>query len=101
MQKIEEERLALEAIPKYIAQTEKMHSIIVENRAKGGVVYNRYLELYKGYTLNDDTAQTLINIQKIVMIYINTQEPEALKNELQKAQTNEDALKIFKKYANK
>lgn len=101
LQKIEEERLALEAIPKYIAQTEKMHSIIVENRAKGGVVYNRYLELYKGYTLNDDTAQTLINIQKIVMIYINTQEPEALKNELQKAQTNEDALKIFKKYANK
>lgn len=101
MQKIEEERLALEAIPKYIAQTEKMHSIIVENRAKGGVVYNRYLELYKGYTLNDDTAQTLINIQKIVMIYINTQEPEALKNELQKAQTNEEALNIFKKYANK
>lgn len=101
LQKIEEERLALEAIPKYIAQTEKMHSIIVENRAKGGVVYNRYLELYKGYTLNDDTAQTLINIQKIVMIYINTQEPEALKNELQKAQTNEDVLKIFKKYANK
>lgn len=100
LQKIEEERLALEAIPKYIAQTEKMHSIIVENRAKGGVVYNRYLELYKGYTLNDDTAQTLINIQKIVMIYINTQEPEALKNELQKAQTNDEVLGIFKKYAN-
>ena len=101
LQKIEEERLALEAIPKYIAQTEKMHSIIVENRAKGGVVYNRYLELYKGYTLNDDTAQTLINIQKIVMIYINTQEPETLKNELQKAQTNDEVLGIFKKYANK
>ena len=100
LQKIEEERLALEAIPKYIAQTEKMHSIIVENRAKGGVVYNRYLELYKGYTLNDDTAQTLINIQKIVMIYINTQGPEALKNELQKAQTNDEVLGIFKKYAN-
>jgi hypothetical protein len=42
-----------------------------------------------------------MNIQKIVMTYINTQEPEALKNELQTAQTNEDALKIFKKYANK
>lgn len=101
LQKLEEERLALEAIPKYIAQTERMHSIIVENRAKGGVVYNRYLGLYKGYNLNDDTAQTLIDIQKIVMIYINTQEPEALKNDLEKALTNEDALKIFKKYANK
>lgn len=101
LQKLEEERIALEAIPKYVAQTERMHSIIVENRAKGGVVYNRYLGLYKGYNLNDDTAQTLIDIQKIVMIYINTQEPEALKNDLEKALTNDDVLTIFKKYANK
>ena len=101
LQKLEEERIALEAIPKYVAQTERMHSIIVENRAKGGVVYNRYLGLYKGYNLNDDTAQTLIDIQKIVMIYINTQEPEALKNDLEKAQTVDDVLTIFKKYTNK
>lgn len=101
LQKLEEERLALEAIPKYIAQTERMHSIIVENRAKGGVVYNRYLGLYKGYNLNDDTAQTLIDIQKIVMIYINTQEPEALKNDLEKALTDDEVLTIFKKYVNK
>ena len=101
LQKLEEERIALEAIPKYVAQTERMHSIIVENRAKGGVVYNRYLGLYKGYNLNDDTAQTLIDIQQIVMIYINTQEPEALKNDLEKAQTVDDVLTIFKKYTNK
>ena len=101
LQKLEEERLALEAIPKYIAQTERMHSIIVENRAKGGVVYNRYLGLYKGYNLNDDTAQTLIDIQKIVMIYINTQEPEALKNDIEKALTDDEVLTIFKKYVNK
>lgn len=101
LQKLEEERLALEAIPKYVAQTERMHSIIVENRAKGGVVYNRYLGLYKGYNLNDDTAQTLIDIQKIVMIYINTQEPEALKNDIEKALTDDEVLTIFKKYVNK
>lgn len=97
LQKIEEEKLAIEAIPKHV----RMHQIIVDNRAKGGIVYNRYLELYKNYTINEETTQTLMNIQKIVMTYINTQEPEALKNELQTAQTNEDALKIFKKYANK
>ena len=95
--KIEEEKLAIEAIPKHV----RMHQIIVDNRTKGGIVYNRYLELYKNYTINEETTQTLMNIQKIVMTYINTQEPEALKNELQTAQTNEDALKIFKKYANK
>lgn len=97
LQKIEEEKLAIEAIPKHV----RMHQIIVDNRTKGGIVYNRYLELYKNYTINEETTQTLMNIQKIVMTYINTQEPEALKNELQTAQTNEDALKIFKKYANK
>ena len=101
LQKLEEERLALEAVPKYISQTERMHSIIVENRARGGVVYNRYLGLYKGYNLNDDTAQTLMNIQKVVMTYINTQSPEALKNELQKTQTDADVLTIFKKYITK
>ena len=101
LQKLEEERLALEAVPKYISQTERMHSIIVENRARGGVVYNRYLGLYKGYNLNDDTAQTLIDIQKIVMIYINTQEPEALKNDIEKALTDDEVLTIFKKYVNK
>ena len=97
LQKIEEENLAIEAIPKHV----RMHQIIVDNRTKGGIVYNRYLELYKNYTINEETTQTLMNIQKIVMTYINTQKPEALKNELQTAQTNEDALKIFKKYANK
>ena len=35
------------------------------------------------------------------MIYINTQEPEALKNDLEKAQTVDDVLTIFKKYTNK
>lgn len=97
LQKIEEEKVAIEATPKHV----RMHQIIVDNRTKGGIVYNRYLELYKNYTINEETTQTLMNIQKLVMTYINTQEPEALKNELQTAQTNEDALKIFKKYANK
>lgn len=97
LQKIDEEKVAIEATPKHV----RMHQIIVDNRTKGGIVYNRYLELYKNYTINEETTQTLMNIQKLVMTYINTQEPEALKNELQTAQTNEDALKIFKKYANK
>lgn len=101
LQKIEEKKVASNAPSKYIVQIEKMHNIIVENRANGGIVYNRYLKLYKDYVLDAETDQTLMNIQKIVMIYINTQQPETLAKALETAHTSDEVLAIFQNYFQK